>query len=499
MATKSKAWKCVVCGYVHRGDEAPDVCPVCGASAEDFEAFQEAPSEASVKSASWRCLICGYIHEGPSPPEVCPVCGAGSDEFEGVEEEPVRVISSGDTRKIVIIGGGIAGVSAAEAARQALPQAEISMLSAEAALPYYRLNLTRRLAGELGDEALILHPESWYEEQGIALLRGKKAVSVELDSHLVSTEDGQAIPFDKLILACGAHPFIPPVPGAEKEGVSAIRTLDDVHTLLERIHAGSPCVCIGGGILGLETAGALARHGAKVTLLEGFGYLLPRQLNEAAARVLEGHLQTLGIKILAPAKTKAIEDAGDGLAVTLEDGTRLQASAVTITTGIRANTHLARRAGIHVNQGIIVDAYMAASHPDVYAAGDCAEYAGAIAGLWEPAQYQGAIAGRNAAGAIAEFGGIPRMNTLKVLGVKLFSIGVIQPDDGSYMEISEEHDGVYRRFLFHDNMLAGAILVGDTSLASATTRAVRDRLDCSALYAANATADDVANFLMRLL
>ncbi len=498
MEPSSKAWKCVVCGYLHRGDAAPETCPVCGAPMEDFEPFQEASPPPAPKSTSWRCLICGYVHEGDSPPDACLICGAGKDEFEAFAETAAHLVDDADQRRIVIIGGGIAGVSAAEAARQTLPKAEIHLITAETGLPYYRLNLTRRLAGEIEDETLIIHPQSWYEEQAIRLRPGMTISGLNPDNHQVTSEDGETVAYDKLVLACGAHPFIPPIPGAELKGASAIRTLGDVHRLLALLKPGEPCVCIGGGILGLETAGALAKRGVQVTLLEGFEYLLPRQLNRDAANVLHAHVESLGITVRTPAATKALEGASAVEAVLLQDGTRLSAKAVTITTGVRANSYLARLAGLSVNQGIVVDMHMATSAPDIFAAGDCAEFAGNVAGLWEPAQYQGTIAGFNAAGAVSEFGGIPRTNTLKVLGIKLFSMGVIQPDDGSYTEISDQQDGVYRRFLFHDGVLAGAILVGDTSLAAAATRASRERLDCSSVSSPNATASDVAAFLGRL-
>ncbi len=495
MAGSSKAWKCVVCGYVHRGDTPPETCPVCGAPASDFESFEETSPPSPAKSTSWRCLICGYVHDGDTSPDTCPLCGAGREEFEACVETPAPAAGATDKRKIVIIGGGIAGVSAAEAARQALPGAEILLFTTEAGLPYYRLNLTRHLAGEVGDDALIIHSRAWYEEQAICLRTGMTINALDVNSHTILTEDGETVSYDKLVLACGAHPFIPPIPGAELEGVSAIRTLEDVRQLLERVTPEAPCVCIGGGILGLETAGALAKRGIRVTLLEGFEYLLPRQLNREAAKVLEIHVKSMGIDIITNASTKVLEGDGMVCGVLLQNGTRLPARAVTITTGIRTNSHLARRAGLAVNQGIVVDMHMASSAPDIYAAGDCAEFGGAVAGLWEPAQYQGTIAGLNAAGAMSEFGGIPRANTLKVLGIKLFSMGVIQPDDGSYLEIADQEEGQYRRFLFRDGILAGAILIGDTRLAAAVTRASREHLDCSTVAIATATASDVAAFL----
>ncbi|HOT52355.1 MAG TPA: pyridine nucleotide-disulfide oxidoreductase, partial [Candidatus Hydrogenedentes bacterium] len=141
-----------------------------------------------------------------------------------------------------------------------------------------------------------------------------------------------------------------------------------------------------------------------------------------------------------------------------------------------------------------VDAHLTTSHADIFAAGDAAEHHGIVYGLWEPARYQGQIAGLNAAGLSAEFGGLPRVNTLKVLGFGLFSVGTIAPADGSYTVIRDETGEGCRVFLFHDNALVGAILVGDTRLSAELAKAVKTRRDCSALLRANPSATDVAAF-----
>ena len=165
----------------------------------------------------------------------------------------------------------------------------------------------------------------------------------------------------------------------------------------------------------------------------------------------------------------------------LEDGRVVAADLVVIATGVRCNTHLARSAGLEVNRGVVVDNALGTSHPDVYAAGDVAEHRGVLYGIWGPAQYQGGIAGRNMVGLHAEFGGIPPSNTLKVLGIDLLSIGRVALEDASFEEIERQIDGRYFRFVFRDNCLVGAILLGDTRLTAAVKRAVEDRQDFSRL------------------
>ncbi|NTV37017.1 MAG: FAD-dependent oxidoreductase, partial [Anaerolineaceae bacterium] len=261
-----KAWICPVCGYIHYGDEPPDECPVCGADKELFEPYVVPSSQpATPAPTQWRCRECGYIHDGTEPPDECPVCGAPKESFEAVETTPLQTAGN-EHGKLVIVGAGIAGISAAESARKAAPQAEITLISSEEELPYYRLNLTRYLAGELNQDQLVLHPESWYSDNNIRLLRNTTLQSIDLASKKVTLSDGSLHEFDRLILTVGSRPFIPPFPGADRKNISALRTLKDAEFILEKSKAGKKCVCIGGGLLGLETAGALAQRGADVTV-----------------------------------------------------------------------------------------------------------------------------------------------------------------------------------------------------------------------------------------
>ncbi len=367
----------------------------------------------------------------------------------------------------------------------------LKLISKESELPYYRLNLTRYLAGEIDEDALPIHPESWYREQNVRLALGLEVSSIGLESMSLDLCGGERETFEKLVLTVGAHPFLPPFPGAYREGVTSLRSLEHAKDILSFPLAGSKCVCIGGGLLGLETAGALARQGAEVTLLEGHGWLMPRQLSERAGELVAEHVSDSGIKLLTKARTAEILGDERAQAVLLEDGSTLQANLVVIATGIRPNSYLARQAGLEVNQGVVVDNHLISSNPNVLAAGDVAEHRGTVYGIWGPSQYQGNIAGMNAVGLNAEFGGIPRSNTLKVLGLDLFSVGQIEPEDASFELAEQESDGKYVRFVFRDNRLVGAILLGDTALSADVKKAVERKNDFSDLIRKHATAADV--------
>jgi nitrite reductase (NADH) large subunit len=433
-------------------------------------------------------MVCGYVHEGVDRPVECPVCGAAADCFELVGASAEIVAVAKGPLKAVIIGAGIAGVSAAESLRKASPDAEITIVSKESELPYYRLNLTRFLAGEISEADLPIHPADWYEKQKIQLRLGADATAIRLDEHVVELHGGEKLPFDKLLLAAGAHPLKPPIPGADLSDVTCLRTVEDARNILASCKSGVKCVCIGGGILGLEIAGGLARHGVEVTILEGFDWLLPRQLNRRAGEILADYVSKLGIKIIVKARVSEIAGPDRVREVLLEGGVRLPADFVVIAAGIRSNSHLARQAGLEVNQGIAVNNLLVTSHPDVFAAGDVAEHLGQIYGIWGPSQYQGVIAGMNMAGDSVEFGGIPRSNTLKVLGLELFSIGQVNPEDASYQIFDHEAVDRYFRLVFRDNRLVGAVLLGDAGKAAIVKKAIEGGRDLSDLLEKHATA-----------
>jgi nitrite reductase (NADH) large subunit len=464
----AKLWKCEVCGYIHKGDAPPDQCPVCGVGKELFSVFEVAPNAAGGPAPrAWRCTICDFVEHGEEAPSVCPVCGAERSLFEPHRERtPPRVAA--DVQRVVILGAGIAGVTAAEQARAASPYVAVTLIGRERRLPYYRLNLTRFLAGELGEEALPLHPPTWYAEQKIDRFEAE-VTAIDRKRQEVVVDDGRRLPYDRLVLANGAHAFVPPILGATRERVFTVRGVEDCLAVLaaatERGASQPRCVCIGGGLLGLETAGALGRRGLSITVVEGFGWLLPRQLAEPAARQLEAHLAALGMSIRTSAKVEEIvgDEAAQG--VRLAGGEVLPAELVVIAAGVRPNSYLARQTGLEVKNGVIVDDRMFTSDPAILAAGDVAEHRGVVYGLWPTAYAQGLVAGENAVGGSLEYHGAPPSNRLKVLDVDLFSIGQFTAVDGSYSVLERSEGATYRRLVCRDGVLVGANLYGDTGLA----------------------------------
>lgn len=482
MSDSPKRWLCTVCGYVHVGPTPCDYCPICGAISELFDACVETSVHVEAEPIScWRCLTCEYLFDGSEPPAFCPVCGATAEHFEPLNDTSEKPADSQQVLDIVIVGAGIAGVSAAEAAREHSSKARITLISREADLPYYRLNLTRYLAGEIGSEDLGVKPKSWYDDNDIHLMLSTELQKIDTQNKTLTLKNTDKTGYDKLILAMGSHPFVPPFPGANRDNVTVLRTRRDAEFILGQAYEGVPCVVIGGGLLGLETAGALAKRKADVTLIEGYKWLMPQQLNQAAGEKLSEEATTLGIKFCMAARVKQLEGDEKVRGVSLESGETIPAELVIITAGVRSNSYLARMAQIETNDGIVVDNELLTNNRDIYAIGDVAEHRGVMYGTWGPSQFQGTIAGMNAVGGKIEFAGIPRSNSLKVLGSEMFSIGQIRFEDGSYQEVEETLGDNYAYFLFRDSHMVGAILLGDTHLSATVKKMIEKKVQCSDL------------------
>jgi len=435
----------------------------------------------------WKCDVCGYEYRGSEPPEVCPQCGASRSQFKS---------NTSPAQRIVIVGAGIAGVSAAEAIREVNSSATVTLLSDEVRLPYSRMNLTRYLAGEVSLDKLDLHPQSWYQENQIDLYLNSPVTELDPKQKIVRLVDGREFAYDTLLLTNGARPFVPPITGVHIPGVQTLRTLEDANAILAAVAQPINVVCIGGGLLGLEVAGAISRRGAKVTVVESLAWLLPRQLDESASHILQEKIEAMGIHVVIGARTKAFVGDGHVRSVQLEDGRELPADLVVISAGVTPNLDLAHQAALTVNRGIIVDEHMRTSDPQIYAAGDNAEFNGRLYGLWIPSKKEGAIAGYNAVNHEKIFNEDPPSARLKVLGIDLLSVGQITAQEGDKV-LAQQTNGNYASFVFHEGKLVGAILLGDTSLAVLVQNAVDAHQDFSQALAQGITTAEFMQLLRK--
>lgn len=464
-----KAWQCELCGYIHNGDQPPETCPVCGADADQFSELLVV-KKVEAKPSAWQCSICDFIHKGNEPPGTCPICGASGNIFSSYVEISA-VETPCDIRKLLIVGAGIAGLTAAEQARSHSPDVAITMISREPVLPYYRLNLTRFLAGEVEESELFIQHQKWFSARKINYVTGEVTV-IKREVKQVLLRDGSKFDYDRLIMTSGSHPFIPPIPGITRAGVTVLRTLQDARKIQQQLVKGLKVACIGGGLLGLEIAGALLRHGVEVSVLEGHGWLLPRQLPEAAGKILMQQLEQRGIKVCCGVRVQELVGDESVQAIRFDTGDDLPVDLVVVAAGVRPNSHLARQSGLKVETGVVVDDMMLTSDPAILAAGDIVEHRGVFYGIWPASFAQGMVAGNNAVGGQLEFEKMPPSNRIKVLDIELFSIGQIHPEDAS-TRVVELFDGTTYKGLFcRDGKVVGAALYGDTTAAGLVKEAV---------------------------
>lgn len=370
--------------------------------------------------------------------------------------------------RYVIIGQGVAGVNAARSLAQVRSdQDEIHIYTDEKYLYYPRPRLPAFLAGEITLEELILYPAEWYEKRGIQVHLGETVAAVDPGARQVTLASGRQVAYDRLLLANGSRPNVPPIKGADKKGVFTLRTIANALEIQAFARTIEQAVVIGGGLLGLEAARAVSVLGPKVTVVEFFERLLPRQLDVEGAQVLQRKMERFGLQIVTGAATEEILGDGAVRGIRLKDGREIPGQMVIISAGIRPNTELAAAAGIQVNRGVVVDSAMRTSAENIWAAGDVAEFEGRVWGIVTAATEQARVAAANMAAPAGEtpatYVDIIPSNTLKVVGIDLTSIGLVNPEGDGYEEIrrKEEEAGRYEKLVLKDGRIVGAIILGN--------------------------------------
>ncbi|MBN2046497.1 MAG: NAD(P)/FAD-dependent oxidoreductase [Anaerolineaceae bacterium] len=383
--------------------------------------------------------------------------------------------------KHVIIGNGVAGVSAAQSIRQADESAEIHIISEEPYLYYYRPKLWELIAGKSDEEAVFYREQSFYDEQKIQVHLGVKAEALMPEAHQIKLSDGTLMGYDRVLLATGGHAFVPPIEGADLEGVFSLRDLDDTHALITYADRQTDAVVIGGGLLGLETAYSLQNRGLKVTVVEFMPHLLPRQLDRPAAERLQAMMEEMGLNFITGGTTEKIACENERLVVYLTDGRVINTGLVLFSTGIRSNAGLAKDAGLKIGRCVIVDEYMRTSAKDVFAAGDVAEFHGMNYGIIPAAREQGVIAAANMVeeGSQAYPGTTPSTR-LKVVGISVASIGeATVEEDGLQILRKENGKDEYLRLTLRDGKITGAIMLGAVGSFVPLKRLIDQEVDVS--------------------
>lgn len=419
-----------------------------------------------------KCLVCGAIFD--SSIDICPVCGVGPENFVEVEVEENEF--SNDTKNFyVILGNGAAGHYAAEAIRKRDRTGTITMISNEPYRTYNRPMLTKSIMAGLNEEQIAVEDTSWYEENRIYQILGHEVVKIDPEAKEVHLDDGSKYHYTKLIYALGSECFVPPIKGVDKDGVIAIRRLSDTKKVAEKLKETKHAVVIGGGVLGLEAAWELKKSKCEVTVLELAPVLMGRQLDKTAGEMLKKISEGQGIKIYTGVQIEAIESGEKVEGVRLADGTVIPAELVIISCGVRANTALAKEAGIETERAVIVNEKMETNIPDIYACGDCAQYEGINCAIWPQAVEEGKTAGAQAAGDDVTYSTVPAALSFHGMNTALFAAGDNgQNPDLIYKTVEYKDEGKkqYQKYYFLNNRLCGVILIGDTSRMAEMTEAL---------------------------
>jgi nitrite reductase (NADH) large subunit len=371
-------------------------------------------------------------------------------------------------QKLVMVGNGMAGVRTLEELLKISPgQYDITVFGAEPHPNYNRILLSPVLAGEMTIQDIILNDHAWYADNGIKLHLGKTVSTIDRVKRLVIAEDGTAEPYDRLLLATGSNPFMLPVPGNELPGVISYRDIKDTDEMIEAARLYKHAVVIGGGLLGLEAANGLMLRGMDVTVVHLGGWLLERQLDEMAGRMLQKSLEDRGLKFMLEKQTEMLVagESGRVAAIRFKDGVQIPAELVVMAVGIRPNTALAESAGIYCNRGIVVNDTLQTYDPKVYAVGECVAHRGVAYGLVAPLFEQGKVAANHLANyGIGRYTGSVTSTKLKVTGIDLFSAGNFTGGPGTEeIILNDAAGGVYKKLVIKDNKLVGGVLYGDTA------------------------------------
>ncbi|XEC95749.1 nitrite reductase large subunit NirB [Paenibacillus tarimensis] len=387
-------------------------------------------------------------------------------------------------QRLVVVGNGMAGVRCVEEILKLAPDAfEITIFGSEPHPNYNRILLSKVLQGDTNVGDITINDWQWYKENGIVLYAGDPIIEIDTVSCRVISESGRNVKYDRLIVATGSLPFMLPLPGADKPGVTAFRDIADCNAMMEASKSYKKAVVIGGGLLGLEAARGLLNLGMDVHVVHNLDYLMNRQLDPTAADLLKLELEKQGMKFLIGKQTEQILGKKRAEGLLFKDGTSVEGDLVVIAVGIRPNVKLAAESGIKVNHAILVNDYMETSAPNVYAVGECAEHRGIVYGMVAPLYEQGKVLAKRICGVdTAPYEGSIMAAQLKVSGIDLFSAGDI--NDSEITASIQYLDGVnqtYKKICVKDGKIVGAVLFGDISESGKLLGYIKQTADVSVL------------------
>lgn len=383
--------------------------------------------------------------------------------------------------KLIIVGNGIAGVMTAKTLRDLGSEAEITLYSEEKYHYYPRPNLIEHLAGNLPWSRLFPFDESWYRDQNIDVNLGEKINLVHPNDKEVELKNGRKKKYDKLLLAHGARASLPPIKGTGIGGIFTLRTLDDGLEISEELKSFGKVTVLGGGLLGLEIARAIKTRGIEVEVIEYFDRLLWRQLDGEGSALLQSQIEKMGIRVRCGMACTEAEGIDRVSGLKFKSGETLSTEMVVIAAGISPDVGLARQAGLETDKGVVVNKLLQTSVPDIYAAGDIIQHDGRVYGIIPASYDQARVAAHNLLGEEKTYSGTIPSNSLKVVGLSVTSIGLVNPDDEVHEEFRrmDKERGLYRKIVLDRNRVVGAIWMGEKKGASEMAKLIAEKADIS--------------------
>jgi NAD(P)H-nitrite reductase large subunit len=385
--------------------------------------------------------------------------------------------------KHVIIGNGVAGVHAAEAIRRLDPGANLTMISDEAIVPYCRPMISMVLEGAVSPRQLPIRSAAFYDTLGIRPLLGQRVSAIDPDQREVRV-GGARVAYDRLLIATGADPRPIRAEGLGLEGIFYMRTQDHVRRMLPALEGAQKALVLGGGLVGFKAAYGLLRRGLQVTMLIGSGYPLSLQVDETAGRMIQNALEAHGLEVRVGIEVVAFEGRGRVQRARLSDGGTADCDIVVIGKGVLPALDFVPRDRIEVDLGIRVDAHLRTSAPDVYAAGDVAQFVdiarqtGWVNAIWPEAVTMGRLAGLNMAGRPVAYEGSLSRNVIRIFDLDVMTAGIVAAPEANGCRTAVRADrrsGTYRRLVFRDDVLVGMTLVNAIEQGGLMVSLIRNR------------------------
>jgi NAD(P)H-nitrite reductase large subunit len=382
-----------------------------------------------------------------------------------------RCAGSGRER-LVVVGHGMAATRLVEELVRADAGHEITVVGDERHPGYNRVLLSAVVEGTHRDDDVLLRDTQWYADRGVRLVSGRRVLELDRASRTLRLDDGTVYGYDRLVLATGSRPLVPPIrglvtPDGLHPDVHAFRSLDDCHRLRGQAFAGRRAVVVGGGLLGLQVARALSVRGLSVEVVEVGPHLMRTQLGDPAARVLERQVRRLGTEVYTGARAAGFSDSG----LRLDNGYVLTTDLLVLACGSRPATKLAERSGLMVRRGVVVNDRLASvDDPCVHAIGDCAEHRGRVHGFVGPAWEQAGVLARVLTGEDVRYDGSRVVARLRANGLEVAVLGDPEHVAGDVVEMTNPLQGAYRKLVMRDGVVRAGVLVGDLARVGTITQ-----------------------------